>query len=74
MSKVLPIIEALYLSYSLLFLFDNVISHPIYANNAIRTGRMNKSSGDKQVWLRNSWYKKENTQIEQPMSYQTVTD
>ena len=34
---------------------------------------MNKSSSGKQVWLRNGWYEKDNAQIEQSMSYQTVT-
>lgn len=72
-SKALPIAEALYPGYSLLFLFDNATSHSVYANNALRTGGMNKSSGGKQAWLRNGWYEKDNAQIEQPMSYQTVT-
>lgn len=43
-SKTLPIVEVLYSGYSLLFFFDNTISHSVYANNALRTGRMNKSS------------------------------
>ena len=73
MSKALPIAEALYPGYSLLFLFDNATSHSVYANNALRTGGMNKNSSGKQAWLRNGWYEKDNAQIEQPMSYQTVT-
>lgn len=35
-TKVLPIMEAFYLGYSLLFLFSNIISYFIYANNALR--------------------------------------
>ena len=72
-SKALPIAKALYLGYSLLFLFDNTTSHSVYANNALCTRGMNKSSGGKQVWLRNCWYEKDNSQIEQLMSYQTIT-
>ena len=59
-SKALSIAKALYPDYSLLFLFDNATSHFVYANNALRTREMNKSFGDKQAWLRNSWYEKNN--------------
>lgn len=31
---------------------------------------MNEESGGKQVWLRNGWYEKDGTRIDQPMSYQ----
>lgn len=62
-SKTLPITEVFYLGYSLLFFFNNAISHLVYANNALCTGGMNKSFGDKQAWLRNSWYEKNNAQI-----------
>lgn len=46
-SKALPIVEVLYSGYSLLFFFDNITSHSSYANNALRIGGMNKSSGGK---------------------------
>lgn len=69
-NKALPIAEALYPGYSLLFLFDNATSHSVYADNALCTGGMNKGSGGKQVWLRNGWFEREGIRIEQPMSYQ----
>lgn len=73
MSKSLPIAEAFYLGYSLLFFFNNVTSHSVYANNILRIGEMNKNSSNKQAWLPNSWYEKNNAQIEQSISYQTIT-
>ncbi len=33
--KALPIIEALYPGYSLCFLFDNAISHSVYAKDVL---------------------------------------
>ena len=48
-NKALPIAEALYPGYSLLFLFDNATSHSVYADNALRTEGMNKGNGGKQV-------------------------
>lgn len=44
-NKALPIAEALYPGYSLLFLFDNVTSHSIYAQNTLRTIQMYKEIG-----------------------------
>ena len=35
-TKALPIGEALYSGYELLFIFDNVISHAIYAKDALQ--------------------------------------
>lgn len=70
-NKALPIAEALHPGYLLLFLFDNATSHAVYADNALRTVQMNKSSGGKQIWLRNGWYKnEEGEKIVQPMSFQ----
>lgn len=50
-NKVLPIVKALYLGYSLLFLFDNATNYFVYANNALRTENMNKRPSGKQLWL-----------------------
>ena len=68
--KALPIAEALYPGYSLLFLFDNATSHSVYADNALRASNMNKGSGGKQAWLRNGFYHIGGVRFEQPMSYQ----
>lgn len=46
-SKAFSIINTFYLEYSLLFLFDNIISHLIYAKNAIQVSKMNKNIGSK---------------------------
>ena len=69
-NKALPIAEALYPGYSLLFLFDNATSHSVYIDNALRTGNMNKGPGGRQPWLRNGWFKKDGIQIEHSMSFQ----
>ena len=45
-SKALPVAEALYPSYALLFLFDNATSHLVYAKNALCTKDINKKTGD----------------------------
>ena len=41
-NKALPIVEIFYPGYSLLFLFDNAISHSVYAKDALRTMEINK--------------------------------
>lgn len=69
-SKALPIVELLYLGYSLLFLFDNAISHSVYAQNALRTAQMNKRVGGQQPWLREGWFERDGARIIQPMSFQ----
>ena len=46
-NKAIPIAEALYLGYSLLFLFDNATSHSIYTQDGLRTTQMNKRIGGK---------------------------
>lgn len=51
--KALPIAEALYPGYSLLFLFDNATSHSIYSTDALQAKNMSKGSGGKQAFLRN---------------------
>ena len=69
-NKALPIAEALYLGYSLLFLFDNATSHSVFAQDALRTTQMNKGTGGQQPWLRNGWFEKDGARIIQPMSFQ----
>jgi len=65
----LPIAEALYPGYDLLFLFDNATSHLIYAKDALRTTHMNKGAGGLQPFLRNGWFKIGDTVCSQEMSY-----
>lgn len=48
--------EALYLGYSILFMFDNATSHLVYAEDELYAYKMNKGPGDKQVILCNGWY------------------
>lgn len=47
-NKALPIAEALYPGYSLLFLFDNATSHSVFAQDALHTTQMNKGTGGQQ--------------------------
>jgi len=65
-NKALPIAEALFPGYSLFFLFDNATSHSVYAEDALRTTKMNKGSGGKQPWLRPGV---DGVRYEQPMAY-----
>lgn len=65
--KALPIAEALYPGYSLLFLFDNVTSHLVYVADALRIKNMSKGPGGKQAFLRNDWYFQDGLQIIQKM-------
>ena len=69
MKKALPIAEALYPGYSLLFLFDNATSHSVYAKDALQVKDMNKGIGGKQPILRNGWYNLNGVRIVQPMSF-----
>ena len=69
-TKALPIAEALYPGYSLLFLFDNATSHSVYAQNALRTANMNKRVGGKQPILRDGWYEENGIRIAHPMAFQ----
>ena len=65
--KALPIAQALYPGYSLLFLFDNATSHSVYSKDALQVKDMNKGPGGKQPILRNGWFNCENIRISQPM-------
>ena len=49
--RALPIAEALYPGYNLLFLFDNATSHSTYADDALRASEMNKRDGGQQPFL-----------------------
>ena len=71
-SKALPIAEALYPGYSLLFLFDNATSHSVYAKDALQVQEMNKGVGGKQAQLRNGWFERGEVRVEQPMNYNEV--
>ena len=46
-SKVLLIANMLYPRYSFLFLFDNVISHLVYAKNLLQVQKINKNTENK---------------------------
>ena len=58
-NKALPIVEAFYVGYSLLFLFNNATNHSVYVQDALRIIQINKKVGDKQPWLRNKWFKQD---------------
>ena len=70
MTKALPIAEALYPGYSLLFLFDNATSHSVYAKDALQAKEMNKGIRGKKEHLRNGWFDQGNIRIDQPMSFE----
>lgn len=53
-NKALPIAQALYPGYSLLFIFDNATSHSVYSRDAVHVKDMNKGPGGKQPILRDS--------------------
>ena len=65
--KALPIAQALYPGYSLLFLFDNTTSHSVYFKDALQVKDMNKGLRGKQLILHNGWLNCENIRISQPM-------
>ena len=67
--KALSIAEALYLGYSLCFLFDNMTSHSIYIKNAFQIKDINKRVGKKQFILRNGWFDQKGVQITHPMAF-----
>lgn len=69
-NKALPIAEAFYPGYSLLFLFDNATSHSVYVKDALKVKDMNKGVGGQQPQLRNGWFYHHDTQIDQPKDFQ----
>ncbi len=68
-NKALPIAEALYPEYQLVFIFDNATSHSVYAEDALRVAKMNKGEGGQQPLLRNGWYKDGDVVVEQEMFF-----
>lgn len=54
--KALSIAEAFYPSYAFFFLFNNAMSHSVYASNALCTNNMNKNIGSQQAQLRTGGY------------------
>ena len=69
-NKALPIAEALYPGYSLLFLFDNATSHSVYAKDVLQVKDMNKGAGGQQPRLRNGWFYRHGIQVDQPIDFQ----
>ncbi len=74
MKKALPIWEALYLGYKLLFLFDNTTSHSIYAQDALQVANMNKRPGGQQPFLRPGWFMGFNQEIIVQKMSTVITD
>lgn len=60
---------ALYPGYQFLFLFDNATSHAIYAEDALRVVKMNKSTRGQQPFLRDGWFEKDNQRYPQPINF-----
>lgn len=56
-SKALPIAEALYPTYELLFIFDNATSYTIYTKDVLRVSHINKGQKSQQLFLQAGWYK-----------------
>lgn len=50
-NKALPIIKSLYPGYELLFIFNNVISHSIYAKDILQVAHINKKLGGQQSFF-----------------------
>lgn len=48
-NKIFLLAEALYLGYSLLFLFENTTSYSVNVDNALCIGKINKESDEKYV-------------------------
>ena len=44
-------------------MFDNAISHTIYAKNALQVAQINKKPGRQQSFLRPGWYKATDREI-----------
>ena len=62
-TKALPIEEALYPEYELLFMFNNATSYAVYAKDALQVTHMNKGPGGQQPFLRAGWYKEVRREI-----------
>ena len=70
----MPIREALYLGYALLFLFDNATSHSIYVQDALQVAHMNKGLGGQQPFLRAGWFMGPNQEVVVQGMSMVVTD
>lgn len=68
--KALPITQAFYPKYALLFLFDNGTSHSVYAKNALQAKNMNKGIKGKQPQLRNRWFEHQSIQYIQLINFE----
>ena len=68
--KALSIAEVFYLDYLLLFLFDNEISHFVYAKDTFQAKDMNKQSGRKKPILRDRCFDWNGVWIIHPMNFQ----
>lgn len=55
-NKALFIVEALYLGYFFLFLFDDATSYLVYRQNALYIIQIKKEVGSKQSGLHNGWF------------------
>ncbi len=74
MKKALPIGEALYPGYELLFLFDNATSHSIYAQDELQVANRNKGPGGQQLFLRPGWFMGSNQEIVVQKISTVITD
>lgn len=61
--KTLLVEEALYPEHKLLFMFENTISHAIYAKYILQVIHINKKSQRQQHFLRPGWYKTTDREI-----------
>ena len=50
--KTLPIAQALYSRYQIIFMFDNAKSHAVFAKDALQVGSISKGVGGVQSFLR----------------------
>lgn len=56
--KVLPIDQALYPKYQIIFMFDNAKNHAVFAKHAVWVASMSKRLGGVQSFLYGEWYEK----------------
>ena len=52
----MPIAEALYPRYSILFMIDDATCHSVYDEDALCAYKMNKETSGKQIIFCNGWY------------------
>ena len=67
--KALPIAQVLYPGYQIIFIFDNVKSHAVFAKDALQVGNMRKRVREVQSFLRDGWFEKDQQCQIQPMWY-----